>query len=165
MINNYLIAGLMSGTSVDGLDVSILKTDGINRTKIIEERFFKFDLSYQNKIFRATENFNVDEINKLKIEELNQAVTLQHFKLIKKIPLINNVDYIGFHGQTIYHNIDKKTSIQLGDPQTLSNLLQKRVVLILEKKILNMEVTEHLLLQSIISTYYKFLTSNSLLLL
>lgn len=134
MINNYLIAGLMSGTSVDGLDVSILKTDGINRTKIIEEQFFKFDLSYQNRIFRYTENFNINEINKLKIEELNQAVTLQHFKHIKNIPLINNIDYVGFHGQTIYHNIDKKTSIQLGDPQTLSNLLQKKVVFNFRKK-------------------------------
>ena len=134
MINNYLIAGLMSGTSVDGLDISILKTDGINQTKILEEKFFKFDLSYQNRIFRATEKFNVKEINKSKIEELNQLVTLQHFKHLKKIPLIDTVDYVGFHGQTIYHNIDKKISIQLGDPQTLSNLLQKRVVFNFRKK-------------------------------
>ena len=37
-------------------------------------------------------------------------------------------DLIGFHGQTIYHNPVKKTSIQLGDPKKLALMVNKNVV-------------------------------------
>ena len=39
-----------------------------------------------------------------------------------------NVDIIGFHGQTIFHNADEKISRQLGDGNLLSQLLKKKVV-------------------------------------
>ena len=35
---------------------------------------------------------------------------------------------IGFHGQTIYHNPQKKISIQLGNPSKLAELLNKDVI-------------------------------------
>ena len=40
----------------------------------------------------------------------------------------SNIDLIGFHGQTIFHNANKKISKQLGDANLLSNLLKKKVV-------------------------------------
>ena len=39
-----------------------------------------------------------------------------------------NVDLIGFHGQTIYHNPDQKISKQLGDGKLLSQLTKKIVI-------------------------------------
>ena len=39
-----------------------------------------------------------------------------------------NVDLIGFHGQTIYHNPEQKISKQLGDGNLLSQLTKKIVI-------------------------------------
>ena len=45
---------------------------------MVEEQFFKFDLSYQNRIFSATENFNINEINKLKIHSQRTLIWTRH---------------------------------------------------------------------------------------
>ena len=37
-----------------------------------------------------------------------------------------NIDLIGFHGQTIFHNANEKISKQLGDANLLSNLLEEK---------------------------------------
>ena len=39
-----------------------------------------------------------------------------------------NVDLVGFHGQTIYHNSNEKISNQLGDPKLLSQLTKKNII-------------------------------------
>ena len=39
-----------------------------------------------------------------------------------------NIDFIGFHGQTIFHNAEEKLSKQLGDGKLLSSLTKKKVV-------------------------------------
>ena len=41
---------------------------------------------------------------------------------------MKKIDLIGFHGQTIFHNSDKKISKQLGDGKLLSQLTKKIVV-------------------------------------
>ena len=38
------------------------------------------------------------------------------------------VDFIGFHGQTVYHNPSEKISMQIGDGNLLSQLTKKKVV-------------------------------------
>ena len=48
--------------------------------------------------------------------------------MVKEINPINQNPLIGFHGQTIYHNSEKKISKQLGDGKLLNQLTQKKII-------------------------------------
>ena len=45
MQKKYASLGLMSGTSGDGVDASIIETDGINRLDVIVDKYFEYDSS------------------------------------------------------------------------------------------------------------------------
>ena len=64
------------------------------------------------------------------IKDLEREVTLFHFKAVNEtIEKFNsNIDLIGFHGQTIFHDSKKRISKQLGDGKLLSQLTKKKVV-------------------------------------
>ncbi|MDC3141161.1 anhydro-N-acetylmuramic acid kinase [Alphaproteobacteria bacterium] len=77
----------------------------------------------------------MDSINPKKInislkQELNYFVTIDHAKCVESILKRITVKprLIGFHGQTIYHDPQKKKSYQAGDGKLLSHLLQIPVV-------------------------------------
>ena len=53
-------------------------------------------------------------------------------------------DLIGFHGQTIYHNPEKRISIQLGDPIKLTRMLNKDVIFDFRSNDLALGAKEHL---------------------
>ena len=38
----FYVLGIMSGTSIDGLDFSLIKSDGLNYVKIIKNKYYKF---------------------------------------------------------------------------------------------------------------------------
>ena len=61
---------------------------------------------------------------------LREKITLFHASICKKIinNFTSNIDLIGFHGQTIFHNANEKISKQLGDAHLLSGLLKKKVI-------------------------------------
>lgn len=130
-MNNYmLVIGLMSGTSMDGIDGTILKTNGINfsRTKI--QGSVKYSKATK-KILLSAQQSPLDFIkNRDQVNLINKLVTLDHIKLVRKLlkQTLSKPDLIGFHGQTIYHSFKKKMSIQLGDPQLLSNITKLPVV-------------------------------------
>ena len=69
------------------------------------------------------------------LNDLEREITLFHSKVISEVisNYKENVDLIGFHGQTIYHNSDDKISKQLGDGKLLSQLTKKIVINTLEK--------------------------------
>ena len=125
--------GLMSGTSGDGVDVSIINSDGIDYYKEIYNNYFQFD----QKIYEKLHNLK-GKIIKLKdlkenddeICSLEKEITLFHVKVVKEIleTVDNNIDLIGFHGQTIFHNSLDKISRQLGDGKLLSQLSKKIIV-------------------------------------
>ena len=48
MKKKWLSLGLMSGTSGDGVDASIIKTNGINKYEIIKDKYFE----YNSKIYK-----------------------------------------------------------------------------------------------------------------
>ena len=129
----YTAIGLMSGTSGDGVDASLISSDGIDQYSEITNRYFKYDQKiYENlhnlraKILKFEDlKKNVNEINNLEKE-----ITLFHAKVISKTleTIDKKVDFIGFHGQTIYHNSLEKVSKQIGDGNLLSQLTKKIVI-------------------------------------
>ncbi len=125
--------GLMSGTSMDGVDVSVVKSDGINEFELILNEYYEFDQNlYQNLIKLRDKISNVKDFNEnIKIiNEVERNFTLFNAKLIndliKKKSLV--IDLIGFHGQTLLHLPDKKISKQIGDAKLLSQLTKIKVV-------------------------------------
>ena len=67
---------------------------------------------------------------KKKIKLIEKEITLFHAKAVNEILKKSkvNIDFIGFHGQTIFHNAREKISKQLGDGKLLSKLTKKTVI-------------------------------------
>jgi len=121
------IIGLMSGTSLDGIDVSLIKSNGIELLNLNKNYYFKYKSSTSRIFKKVLKNFEMildDNILKNRIENF---VTKLHAKAILESGFLSECDLIGFHGQTIYHEPAVR-SVQLGNPQILANLLKKKVI-------------------------------------
>lgn len=176
--STYLSIGLMSGTSMDGIDVSLLKTNGECYACEISSHHFSYDSNTKillKALERSVRNVDgdmqkakanyVDEVRAYLVEELHwqspiakaiidltaylqenintkcglsldaviKLSTLLHAKvvdeLLRKVAIsANDIDLIGYHGQTVYHNPNKKITIQIGDGELLSKLTSIMVV-------------------------------------
>ena len=129
----YTAMGLMSGTSLDGVDVSIIESDGNREFSSILDRYFEYDKELIQKILNIREKTtNLDKLNKYsdEISDLERKITLFHVEAVNKTldRFNSSVDFIGFHGQTIFHEPTKKITKQLGDGKLLSQLTKNKVV-------------------------------------
>ena len=132
----YKALGLMSGTSMDGVDASMIcSVDGknyIRRPK--ENRYFEYDKDLYQKLTNLRDKITSSkDLNKYsdELKSIEKEITLFHAKVTNM--MINATpewkpDIIGFHGQTIFHNPKEKLSVQLGDGKLLSQLTKKTVV-------------------------------------
>ena len=125
--------GLMSGTSGDGVDASIIQSDGDTAYKVILDKYFKYNEEIYTKIHSLKDKINnLKDLRRLskKIEFVEKEITLFHASSINKIVKFfkKDIDFIGFHGQTIFHDPKKKISKQLGDGKLLSKLTKKTVI-------------------------------------
>ena len=48
----------MSGSSVDGLDFSLIKSDGEKNVEIITNKFFEFEINFRQQVFMLIDEFN-----------------------------------------------------------------------------------------------------------
>jgi anhydro-N-acetylmuramic acid kinase len=133
MAKIYTSLGLMSGTSMDGIDASIIKSNGEDKYETVFDGYFKYDEEIYRELVKIRDKINTSqdlEINSIILNNLEKKITLFHATICKKIisNYTSNIDLIGFHGQTIFHNANEKISKQLGDANLLSNLLKKRVI-------------------------------------
>ena len=53
----FYALGIMSGTSIDGLDFSLIKSDGKEKIKIIQNKYYKFNHKFKMKILNAINEF------------------------------------------------------------------------------------------------------------
>ncbi|MEK9674215.1 MAG: anhydro-N-acetylmuramic acid kinase [Candidatus Pelagibacter ubique] len=125
--------GLMSGTSMDGVDVSIIKSDGYDEVELIFDQYFEYDIDLYRQLSTLRDKIKSSEdLTKYskELSDLERALTIFHAEKISKIALKNEIeiDLIGFHGQTIFHNPQIKITKQLGDGNLLSQLLKKPVI-------------------------------------
>ena len=129
----YTALGLMSGTSMDGVDASIIKSDGKSKYKPILDKYFEYPKSiYKNLTSLRDKIKSVKDLKKHKnqIQFVEKEITIFHAKAVNEIlkKTKTKVNFVGFHGQTIFHNAAKKITKQLGDGKLLSKLIKKRVV-------------------------------------
>ena len=142
MSKEYTSLGLMSGTSMDGVDVSIIQSDGESKSKVMLDEYFEYSQDIYKDLTTLRKKINNSRDLKKYLNELNELekeITLFHAEAVNQIfkKIKFKVDIIGFHGQTIFHNSLEKISKQLGDGKLLSQLTKKNVVYNFRKNDLN----------------------------
>ncbi len=111
----YTAIGLMSGTSLDGVDAAVIETDGLG---FVEPKGF-VSIPYtpeEREIIRAC--FGISERHSPKIKDAERLLTLKHAEAVKRLGM--KADVIGFHGQTIFHAPKKGITVQIGDGDLLA---------------------------------------------
>ena len=125
--------GLMSGTSMDGVDLSVIKSDGNDQFSSIYDTYKEFDdvLYKQLIILRDKINNSKDlKTHSKEINDIEKKFTLFNSHLINEVirDINQDIDLIGFHGQTVFHDPKIPISKQLGDGRLLSSLFKKIVI-------------------------------------
>ena len=131
MDNSFIALGLMSGTSLDGIDASIIKSDGEKNLEIIDNVYFSYTEEFKKRLYLFIQNVNskADVDKNINIyKSLERDLTLYHTKVSNHIIEKNKceIQLIGFHGQTIIHKPKNGYSIQMGDANLLSQILKKK---------------------------------------
>ncbi|MGQ4272819.1 anhydro-N-acetylmuramic acid kinase [Terrihabitans sp. B22-R8] len=119
--------GMMSGTSLDGIDIALIETDGETITGFGQTASFPYDGHAEDRrlIFAAMEDARdltdrtarpgrllqaEDAVNRLNIEAVQAFLTR----------LDKPADIIGFHGQTMVHRPEIGLTLQLGNGQAMA---------------------------------------------
>ncbi|PHS77372.1 MAG: anhydro-N-acetylmuramic acid kinase [Rhodospirillaceae bacterium] len=125
-MESYTAIGLMSGTSLDGIDVALIRTNGTDQVEFGPALTVDYDVSFVKRLRKhlgATSG----------CEELEQDLTLLHVKAVKALLDQENlkstdIDVIGFHGHTLHHDPAKGITVQIGDGALLAKQLGISVV-------------------------------------
>ena len=130
MKKNWISLGLMSGTSGDGVDASLIKTNGLDDYEALTDKYFEYDSNIYKDIHNLKKKIykisHLEEFNS-ELDNLERKITIFHAKVIKDFK-IDDETIVGFHGQTIYHNFKEKISRQLGNGKLLGQLTKKKIV-------------------------------------
>ena len=133
-MNKYISLGTMSGTSMDGIDLSIINSDGENNTSIIDNFFFEYSSDFKLELINIRKEIlqKTDLISKKPIiNDLSRKITLLHVeainKILKKNPL-TKLDLVGYHGHTLIHKPEQGFTFQLGNPELMAQLLKTKVI-------------------------------------
>ena len=124
MKNTYRTLGVMSGTSIDGLDLTICS---FNKTK---EWNFKIEkcktVKYTKNWKYILGNLHNSTIQNILKHDIIYAKLIA--KEIKKFLKNENVDFIASHGHTIFHQPEKKYTLQIGNGRTIANITRLKTI-------------------------------------
>ncbi|MEO6638922.1 MAG: anhydro-N-acetylmuramic acid kinase, partial [Ginsengibacter sp.] len=125
----YKVIGLMSGSSLDGLDIVFTELQEIGGkwdSKIVAADCIEYDEAWQKKLRNAT------EINACDYQLLNVdygrflGLTINEFIEANNLQL--KVNLVASHGHTTFHVPEKKMTHQLGDGSAIASMTRLPVV-------------------------------------
>jgi anhydro-N-acetylmuramic acid kinase len=126
--------GLMSGTSMDGIDVALIETDGENTVQRLAAAEFGYDAGFRRALVASLET--AKSIRKRderpgNLSDIEQDITDRHAEAVRAFRSQNageDIGVIGFHGQTVLHRPEAGLTVQLGDGRRLASALGIPVV-------------------------------------
>jgi anhydro-N-acetylmuramic acid kinase len=124
------VIGLMSGTSLDGVDAALLDTDGEDVVRPGPSLTVPYDADVRAQLRRALETalgMTKGAAVPASILDAERVLTEVHARAVKALLdkaglAAGDVDLIGFHGQTILHRPAQGWTWQIGDGALLARL-------------------------------------------
>jgi anhydro-N-acetylmuramic acid kinase len=125
-----LVIGLMSGTSRDGVDAALIKTDGLSSVEPVAFQFEPYPDYLRSIITNACDiamGRTQPQVHPI-IEQCETALGERHLAVIQALlkkasVLASEISLIGLHGHTIAHRADLGWTWQIGKPEFLANQL------------------------------------------
>jgi anhydro-N-acetylmuramic acid kinase len=125
---NYNVIGVMSGTSLDGVDLSHIKFTVHNQNwtfEILESETISYSKEWIDELKSAV------SYSEIELQNLNKEYTLLLASIISdfiKKHKIENLDAVCSHGHTILHQPQNGFTLQIGNLPEISKLTQQTVV-------------------------------------
>jgi anhydro-N-acetylmuramic acid kinase len=123
--------GLMSGTSLDGVDVALIETDGKQIRGFGPTGYRPYTDRERSLLHQAlTEAVHLSQRDARPgiLREAEQAITLAHAEAVRTFNAQNriaceDIDIVGFHGQTVLHRPERRLTVQIGDAVALARAI------------------------------------------
>lgn len=119
----YTAIGLMSGTSLDGIDVALIKTDGYSMVERLDFASYPYADDVRDALLSC---LGLDHDPDGRVAQAEHLMTQAHIQAVKDFG--HQADVIGFHGQTIFHDPDNGKTWQIGDGELLAQACGMDVV-------------------------------------
>ncbi len=125
----YHVIGLMSGSSLDGLDIAFVRLEEVRGQwsyEILEADCRTYDLYWQNALKHAA-NLSVSELLKLNTA-YGHFLGQQVLDFIQQHHIHHQVHFLASHGHTIFHEPHAQCSFQLGDGASIAAITSLPVI-------------------------------------
>jgi anhydro-N-acetylmuramic acid kinase len=123
----WLVVGLMSGTSLDGMDAALVRLHGPTRAELVDFVTRPYDEDERRELHAALRGGDAAGLARLHVRIAEWAAEATEALLVQARVPASELDLIAFHGQTIWHQ-PPLVSWQLGEPAVLAERFGVRVV-------------------------------------
>ena len=126
--NSYTVIGVMSGTSLDGVDLALINFEFLKEKWAFEigvAETISYDEKWLNQLKNAV-NFSEDQLSKLN-QDYTQLLGTIIRDFIERHQL-KNIDAVCSHGHTILHQPQNCFTLQIGNLPEIATICQQKVV-------------------------------------
>jgi anhydro-N-acetylmuramic acid kinase len=120
-----LFLGLMSGTSLDGVDAALVETDGERIARPGASLMLPYDMGLRTRLRALLDRAETLPRDDAALAEAERALTDRHAEAVAALldaggVAAREILAIGFHGQTILHRPERRLTWQIGDASRLA---------------------------------------------